>query len=56
MITTIPGPGCRNCATTGGKPGAAAAAAGRQAVIVKVAGLAEIAACGVMSTPGLVFD
>lgn len=54
MIIKILGSGCKKCVALG--ENAMAAAAGRQAEIVKATGLAEIAAYGVVSTPGLVVD
>jgi small redox-active disulfide protein 2 len=56
MIIKILGSGCTKCVTLGENAKAAAAAAGKQAEIVKVTDFAEIAANGVMSTPGLVID
>ncbi|SEN66712.1 small redox-active disulfide protein 2 [Gemmobacter aquatilis] len=56
MIIKILGSGCRKCVTLGENAKAAAAAAGIAAEIVKVTDIAEIAAHGVMSTPGLVVD
>ncbi|MCB6178778.1 thioredoxin family protein [Rhodobacter sp. Har01] len=56
MIIKILGSGCRKCVTLAENAAAAAQAAGKQAQIVKVTDLAEIAAHGVMSTPGLVVD
>jgi small redox-active disulfide protein 2 len=56
MIIKILGSGCRKCVALGENAKAAAAAAGIAADIVKVTDLAEIAAYGVMSTPGLVVD
>jgi small redox-active disulfide protein 2 len=56
MIIKILGSGCTKCVTLGENAKAAAAAAGKQAEIVKVTDFAEIAAYGVMSTPGLVID
>lgn len=56
MIIKILGSGCKKCVTLGDNARAAAVAAGRPAEIVKVTDFAEIAAYGVMSTPGLVVD
>ncbi|MFN3647886.1 MAG: thioredoxin family protein [Gemmobacter sp.] len=56
MLIKILGSGCRKCVALGENAKAAAAAAGTDAEIVKVTGLAEIAAYGVMSTPGRVVD
>jgi small redox-active disulfide protein 2 len=56
MIIKILGSGCRKCVTLGENARAAAEAAGKEAEIVKVTDIAEIAAYGVMSTPGLVVD
>lgn len=56
MIIKILGSGCRKCVTLGENAKAAAEAAGREVELVKVTDFAEIAAYGVMSTPGLVID
>jgi small redox-active disulfide protein 2 len=56
MIIKILGSGCRTCVALGEIAKAAAAAAGVPAQIVKITDVAEIAAYGVMSTPGLVVD
>ncbi|SNX69024.1 small redox-active disulfide protein 2 [Cereibacter ovatus] len=56
MIIKILGSGCRKCVTLAENASAAAVAAGKQAQIIKVTDFAEIAAYGVMSTPGLVVD
>ncbi|QLQ17986.1 MAG: thioredoxin family protein [Exiguobacterium profundum] len=56
MIIKILGSGCKKCMTLADNAKVAAAAAGKQAEIVKITDFAEIAAYGVMSTPGLVVD
>jgi small redox-active disulfide protein 2 len=56
MIIKILGSGCKKCIALAENAKAAAAAAGKQAEIVKVTDIAQIAAYGVMSTPGLVID
>jgi small redox-active disulfide protein 2 len=50
------GPGCNNCKRLEQAARDAVAMAGIEAEIVKVTDYAEIAARGVMSTPGLVID
>lgn len=56
MIIKILGSGCKKCVALGENAKAAAAAAGKEAQIIKVTDIADIAAYGVMSTPGLVID
>jgi len=56
MIIKILGSGCRRCIALADNAIAAARAAGKEAQIVKITDMAEIAAYGVMSTPGLVID
>jgi small redox-active disulfide protein 2 len=56
MIIKILGSGCKKCVTLGENARAAAVAAGKAADVVKVTDVADIAAYGVMSTPGLVID
>lgn len=50
------GPGCANCVRLEANAREAVAMAGVEAEIVKVTDYREIAAHGVMSTPGLVID
>jgi small redox-active disulfide protein 2 len=50
------GSGCANCKALEANAREAVAMAGVQAEVVKVTDYAEIAARGVMSTPGLVID
>jgi small redox-active disulfide protein 2 len=56
MIIKILGSGCKKCVTLGENAKAAAESAGKRAEIVKVTDIAQIAAYGLMSTPGLVID
>lgn len=56
MIIKILGSGCRKCVALGENAKAAVSAAGKEAEIVKVTDIAQIAGYGVMSTPGLVID
>lgn len=56
MIIKILGAGCKKCVALGANALAAAKAVGKEAEIIKVTDIAQIAAYGVMSTPGLVID
>jgi small redox-active disulfide protein 2 len=56
MKIEVLGPGCNNCVRLAQNVRDAVAMAGVDAQIVKVTDYAEIAAYGVMSTPGLVID
>ncbi len=56
MIIKILGSGCKKCVALGDNAKAAVAAAGKEAEIVKITDIAEIAGYGVMSTPGLVIE
>ena len=56
MIIKILGSGCKKCQALGENAKAAALGTGKNAEIVKVTDPAEIAAYGLMSTPGLVID
>lgn len=56
MIIKILGMGCKKCVTLTDNTRAALANLGREAEIIKVTDIAEIAAMGVMSTPALAID
>lgn len=56
MKIEVLGPGCANCQRLEASAREAVAIAGVDAEIVKVSDYAQIAAYGVMSTPGLVID
>lgn len=56
MHIKILGPGCRNCVTLEKEVRAAVEQLGLEARIEKVTAYPDIAAYGIMSTPGLVLD
>ncbi len=56
MQIKILGPGCANCVNLEKNTLAALASLGRQAEVIKVTDVAEIASYGIMRTPGLVID
>jgi small redox-active disulfide protein 2 len=56
MHVKILGPGCKNCHTLEERTREALAELGMQASVESVTDYAEIAAAGVMRTPGLVVD
>jgi small redox-active disulfide protein 2 len=56
MEIKVLGPGCLKCQQTEKVVKEAVAQAGAQAQVVKVTGMMEIAAFGVMMTPALVVD
>lgn len=56
MIIKILGTGCKKCVALTDNTRAALANLGREAEIVKITDIAEIAAMGVMSTPALAID
>jgi len=56
MIIEILGSGCRKCTALANTVQAALERTGREAEIVKVTDVIDIARYGVMSTPGLVID
>lgn len=56
MQIKILGPGCRNCARLEKETRAAVEQLGLDATIEKVTEYPQIAAYGIMSTPGLVVD
>jgi small redox-active disulfide protein 2 len=56
MTIKILGSGCKNCVALAENTKAALSELGMQADIVKVTDYADIAAFGIMSTPGLVVD
>lgn len=56
MLIKILGPGCRNCANLEKETRAAVEQLGLDATIEKVTAYPDIAAYGILSTPGLVID
>ncbi|MFN3220245.1 MAG: thioredoxin family protein [Acidimicrobiales bacterium] len=56
MHVKILGPGCKNCHTLEERTREALAELGMEASVESVTDYAEIAAAGVMKTPGLVVD
>ncbi len=56
MHIKILGPGCRNCVTLEKEVRAAVEQLGLEATFEKVTAYPDIAAYGIMSTPGLVLD
>lgn len=56
MTIKILGSGCKNCVTLAENTKAALIELGIQADIIKVTDYADMAAYGIMSTPGLVID
>lgn len=56
MLIKILGTGCKKCVTLTENTQAALANLGREAEVVKVTDITEIAAMGVMSTPALAID
>ena len=56
MHVKILGPGCKNCHTLEERTREALAELGMEATVESVTDYAEIAAAGVMKTPGLVID
>ena len=56
MIIKILGSGCKKCVTLTENTRTALANLGREAEVIKVTEISEIAAMGVMSTPALAID
>ncbi|MBB1031639.1 thioredoxin family protein [Dietzia sp. SLG310A2-38A2] len=56
MIVKVLGPGCRNCHTLVTRTRDALAELGKDAEIIEVTDVGEIAGYGLMKTPGLVID
>jgi small redox-active disulfide protein 2 len=56
MVIKVLGSGCANCTRLEDHARQAIERAGLDAEVVKVQGMAEIMAYGIMSTPGLVVD
>jgi small redox-active disulfide protein 2 len=56
MLIRVLGSGCTSCKTLTARTTEAIAAAGINATVEEVHDVAEIAACGVMSTPALDVD
>jgi small redox-active disulfide protein 2 len=52
----VAGPGCKNCVELEARVKQAVAELGLEATVSKITGYQEIAASGVMMTPGLIVD